>query len=207
MAGLELVPGPTVSMLLESNWRYYLHKVRALYLLHSAGRAVCPNSVFLRPPYPQGSRIIALPGWVSPDAEPPAIGLKWISSFPENVRKGLPRASGLIVLNDPDTGAPTTVMDAAAISAFRTAALATVAVAALANGDGRRLGIIGCGVISQQTLKLLLQHEHFSDLAFFDLDRTRAVTLAAEFSDSRTRIARDSNDVLRHSDVVLIARP
>ena len=33
-----------------------------------------------------------------------AAGMKWVSGFPENHRRGLPYINGLLVLNDPDTG-------------------------------------------------------------------------------------------------------
>ena len=42
-----------------------------------------------------------------------AAGLKWISGFPSNREKDLPYITGLLILNDPDTGLPVAVMDAA----------------------------------------------------------------------------------------------
>ena len=38
-------------------------------------------------------------------------GIKWVSGYPGNREKGLPYISGLIILNDPDTGVPIAVMD------------------------------------------------------------------------------------------------
>ncbi len=38
-------------------------------------------------------------------------GLKWVSGFPDNYQRGLPYISGLLILNDPDTGLPVSVMD------------------------------------------------------------------------------------------------
>src|SRR4030066_134785 len=44
-------------------------------------------------------------------------GMKWVSGFPDNQKKGLPYISGLIVLNDPATGIPMSVMDASWVTA------------------------------------------------------------------------------------------
>ena len=49
-------------------------------------------------------------------------GMKWISGYPGNQSKGLPYINGLLILNDPETGMPTAVMDATWITAQRTGA-------------------------------------------------------------------------------------
>ncbi|MBI2237609.1 MAG: ornithine cyclodeaminase family protein, partial [Actinobacteria bacterium] len=48
--------------------------------------------------------------------------IKWVSGYPTNPEKGLPYISGVIVVNDPPTGVPVAVLDAAEITACRTAA-------------------------------------------------------------------------------------
>ena len=62
-------------------------------------------------------------------------GVKWISGFPENRKRGLPYISGLIVLNDIETGLPTAVMDATWITAKRTGAATAVAARRLARPE------------------------------------------------------------------------
>ena len=49
-----------------------------------------------------------------------AAGVKWVSGFPGNAARGLPYISGLLILNDPETGMPKAVMDATWITAMRT---------------------------------------------------------------------------------------
>ncbi len=58
--------------------------------------------------------IHAMPAYV-PALE--AAGLKWIAGYPGNQAKGLPYITGLLVLNDPDTGLPLSIMDATWITA------------------------------------------------------------------------------------------
>jgi N-[(2S)-2-amino-2-carboxyethyl]-L-glutamate dehydrogenase len=87
-----VIPGAQVQQALEGREGEIVELVEATYRLHSAGDSVNPPSYFLRFPDRPSSRIIALPasigGGVGVD------GLKWISSFPENVAAGIPRASG-----------------------------------------------------------------------------------------------------------------
>ena len=63
--------------------------------------------------------IHAMPAYVR---EVEVAGLKWVSGYPPNAAKGLPYISGLLVLNDPETGIPIAVMDCAWITAMRTGA-------------------------------------------------------------------------------------
>src|SRR5438445_1381190 len=64
-----------------------------------------------------------------------AAGVKWVSGFPGNPRLGLPYVSGLLILNDSETGLPKAVMDATWITAMRTGAATAVAVKRLARRD------------------------------------------------------------------------
>ena len=59
-----------------------------------------------------------------------ATGLKWVSGYPENPKRGLPYITGLLVMNDPTTGVPIAVMDCAWITATRTGASAAISAAA-----------------------------------------------------------------------------
>ncbi|OQY31923.1 MAG: hypothetical protein B6I38_05195 [Anaerolineaceae bacterium 4572_5.1] len=73
-------------------------------------------------------------------------GIKWVGGFPENAKKGLPYITGLLILNDPETGIPLAVMDCEWITAMRTAAATAVAAKRLARSGSSTLGVLGCGV-------------------------------------------------------------
>ena len=49
-------------------------------------------------------------------------GIKWVSGYPENFKRGLPYISGLMIMNDSETGVPYSVMDCSWITAMRTGA-------------------------------------------------------------------------------------
>ncbi len=73
-------------------------------------------------------------------------GIKWVSGYPENPQKGLPYISGLLILNDEESGLPYAVMDCTWITAYRTGAASALSAKYLARPDSHTLGIIGCGV-------------------------------------------------------------
>ena len=71
--------------------------------------------------------------------------LKWVAGYPENKARGLPYISGLIVVNDAETGLPAAIMDAAEITAARTAAASGVCIRKWAPERWSEVAILGCG--------------------------------------------------------------
>ncbi len=88
----------------------------------------------------------------------PAVGsaaCKWQSGSSENAAFGLPYLTGLLILNDLDTGLPVAVMDSTWLTAQRTAAASAVAARHLAGRDPRTVAILGCGVQGRANLAAL----------------------------------------------------
>ena len=82
--------------------------------------------------------------------------LKWITSFPGNPERGLPTVMGVICLSDAETGAPLMLLDARAVTALRTGAVAAVATQALAVPSASTVGIVGCGLHGAWTARCLV---------------------------------------------------
>src|SRR5437868_14355481 len=99
-----VISGAQVQRALAGRERQITELVEDTYRLHCAGDSVNPPSYFLRFPDRPTSRIIALPASIGGQVR--VDGIKWISSFPDNVAAGIPRASGVLILNDHDTGYP-----------------------------------------------------------------------------------------------------
>ncbi|MDO4313100.1 MAG: ornithine cyclodeaminase family protein [Eubacteriales bacterium] len=74
------------------------------------------------------------------------IGTKILSIFPENAKLGLPSIDGIVLLNDPVTGAPVAVLDGQAVTAWRTGAVGGVGIRHLSRKDCHTVGIVGAGV-------------------------------------------------------------
>ena len=118
--GFGIVTGPVIKVILADRESAMIELVMDTYRAHAAGDTVNPDSYFLRFPNRPEARIIALPAHLE---RPPSVsGIKWISSFPSNHDRNLPRASAVLVLNDPETGVPFACLEGAFISATRTAA-------------------------------------------------------------------------------------
>jgi len=69
-----------------------------------------------------------------------------VSGYHRKLPTRLPYISGILALNDPETGLPIAVMDCAWVTAMRTAAATAVAARRLARPESSLLGILGCGV-------------------------------------------------------------
>ncbi|MGD8813059.1 MAG: ornithine cyclodeaminase family protein [Anaerolineales bacterium] len=82
-------------------------------------------------------------------------GMKWVSGYPENEKRGLPYISGLLILNDPETGFPIAVMDCTWITAMRTGAATAVSAKYLARPESETVGILACGVQGRSNLEAL----------------------------------------------------
>ena len=82
-------------------------------------------------------------------------GIKWVGGYPGNHTRGLPYITGLVVLNDVETGVPYAVMDCAWITAYRTAAASALSAKYLARPDSSSVGILACGVQGRSHLEAL----------------------------------------------------
>ncbi len=75
-----------------------------------------------------------------------AIGTKMLAEFPKNPEKGLPFLSGMVILNDAETGKVQAILDGGALTAMRTGAVGGVGIRYLAPEDASSVGLAGCGV-------------------------------------------------------------
>jgi len=93
-------------------------------------------------PLSEGRLFGIMPGAMGGDA---VFGAKLISVFPDNFAKGIQSHQGVVVLFDPQSGAPVCIVHAGEITAIRTAAASAVATDALARKDARRMALLGYG--------------------------------------------------------------
>jgi ornithine cyclodeaminase/alanine dehydrogenase-like protein (mu-crystallin family) len=91
----------------------------------------------------------------------PAIGgghalLKWVTSFPGNPSRGLPTVTGLVLLSNAETGMLEAVLDAAAVTALRTAAAAVLAADSLCRPGSSTYAVVGLGPNGSETARMLV---------------------------------------------------
>ncbi|EWM18982.1 2,3-diaminopropionate biosynthesis protein SbnB [Kutzneria sp. 744] len=205
-----VISGAQVRHVLQGREKQIVELVEDSYRLHSAGDSVNPPSYFLRFPDRPCSRIIALPASIGGRAG--VDGLKWISSFPENVAAGLPRASAVLILNDHDTGYPFACLEGSIISATRTAALAASAADWLSRGRGRptRVGFFGTGLIARYIHTYLAATGwSFDEIGVHDLSADSAAGFRSHLersgATSRITVHPDAEQLIRASDLVVFA--
>lgn len=149
---------------------------------HRSGDADVPSEAVLRW-VPEGggmARTLNMPGLLrAPDLW---IGTKIINASTENPGRGLPRADGLMLLFDPVTARPMAILQAAAISALRTAAVSTLAALALRSADDAVLGVIGAGALGRMHVTLMLEHLDIARVLIYDRVGQRADALVAELA-------------------------
>ena len=139
MSGLLYLSRADVAALLPEVTEQ-LDLVEHTYRSLAAGRVELPPKPGVHPR--KDSFLHAMPAYLRDED---VVALKWVGGYPANKARGLPYITGLVVLNDAETGLPLAVMDGAEITAARTAAASGVCVRRFAPEGWRRAAILGCG--------------------------------------------------------------
>jgi len=174
--------------------------VRRAYEAQARGETSLPHSSFLRFPDSEEDRIISLPAYLGDGFR--LAGLKWIASVPGNVRRGMERASAVVILNDRDTGRPRAMLEGSIISKQRTAASAALAARVLRGGRApEAVGFVGCGPINAEVAHFLaVVWPEVPRFVVFDLDEARARRfgegIAAGRPGAELRVAASVEEVL-----------
>lgn len=206
----SVISGEQVQRVLTGREREVTDLVESTYRLHGAGDTINPPSYFLRFPDRPTSRIIALPASVG---GPFGVdGIKWISSFPDNVAAGIPRASAVLLLNDRDTGYPFACLESSIISAVRTAASAALAADWLTRTRSRptRVGFFGVGLIARYIHTYLVGTGwQFDEVGIHDLSEQHAQGFATYLAGSHgadtVRIHPTPESLVREHDLIVFA--
>ncbi|HEX2315931.1 MAG TPA: 2,3-diaminopropionate biosynthesis protein SbnB [Thermomonospora sp.] len=205
-----VIPGAQVHQAVSGHEARITRIVEAAYRLHGEGRTVNPDSYFLRFPDRPSSRIIALPASVGGEVD--VHGIKWISSFPENVAAGIPRASAVLILNDTETGYPFACLESSIISAARTAASAALAAVEISARRGvrpARVGFFGVGLIARYLHTYLVGNGlEFDEIGVHDLSAEHAEGFRGYLERTEKgeiTIHDRPEDLVRSSDLVVFA--
>ncbi|MGH2858548.1 MAG: ornithine cyclodeaminase family protein [Solirubrobacteraceae bacterium] len=152
-----------------------------------------------------------MPAYVSGDGAPApdaAFGLKAICLMPGNPRLGLDTHQGTVTLFDGDTGIPSAILNAAAITEIRTAAVTALATRELARGDAAVLGILGAGVQARSHLHALAGVRPWSEIRIYAPTAAQARAAASDVVAAgaqvpEPRVAATAREALDGADVVV----
>ena len=139
-----------------------------------------------------------------------AAGIKWVSGFPDNLKRGLPYINGLLILNDTETGLPLSVMDCVWLTAMRTGAATALSARYLARPDSSTVGILGCGVQGRTNFEALNVLFPLQNLKAFDMDNEAAQAYAKDIQtrfDVQVEIVETAEAAVTGSDIIVTAGP
>jgi len=136
----------------------------------------------------------------------PAIGaghatLKWVTSFPVNLERGLPTVKAIVLVSDAETGMPVAVLEGSALTALRTGAAAVLAAETLGRRKAKTVAVIGAGVNGKATARTFLARGR--EVMIWDLDSERARAAAEELG---ATVAADREEALA-ADIVATVTP
>ena len=155
---------------------------------YSAGLFTQPLRQVLRPPA-ESAMFAVMPAHIAPpagaeDFDPRyaalgGFGLKAIMFKPDNPAKGRHAHTGAVFLFDPETGALAAILDAAALTAVRTAAVSAVATRELARPEAGDLAVLGAGVQARSHLEAMAEVRTLRRVRVWNRTRARADAYAA----------------------------
>jgi len=144
------------------------------------GEALVPLRMVMRIPGVSGF-LGLMPGHIAPQAgREGALGLKAVSVFPGNARRGIDTHQGAVLLFEADTGRLSALMDGGAITAIRTAAVSGVATDLLARPEAAELAILGAGVQARTHLEAIAAVRPLRRARLWSRNPERAAALASE---------------------------
>ena len=183
-----------------------IEAMEAAFRSKAAGRCEMPPKpgVHTRP----DAFVHAMPAYL---ADLDAAGIKWISGYPDNRKRGLPYISGLFILNDAETGVPLAVMDATWITAVRTGAATAVAARRLARPESASVAVLGCGVQGRTNLQALqCVMPGLKSVRAYDISPQALERYLAEMTQAtglRIAAASSPEQAVRGADLVVTAGP
>lgn len=167
----------------------------------AAGQAILPLRTVVK--LPEGKGLFGvMPAHLG---DPGSLGLKAICVFPGNEGTNLDSHQGLVVLFDPETGAPIAILDASSITAIRTAAVSGVATRALARPDAGDLCILGSGVQARSHLDAMGTVRTLRRVRAWSPNRERLegfVRWAASHTEAPVQACASARDAVTGADLI-----
>jgi ornithine cyclodeaminase/alanine dehydrogenase-like protein (mu-crystallin family) len=179
----------------------------AVLTAHGRGETYQPLRSVQVPPHAEGFMGL-MPAWRGAhDGTGAAFAVKVLCLMPGNPARGLDAHQGTVTLFDGETGAPTAILDASAVTAVRTAAVTAVATGLLARRDARTLAILGAGVQGRAHLRALAPVRDFTQIYVYAPTRAHAEAMAEEAGTVAGKVtaASSAEEAVSNADVVVTA--
>jgi ornithine cyclodeaminase len=171
---------------------------------HARGEAYMPLRSIVVPPGAPGVMGL-MPAWSAvADHGRGLFAVKSLCLIPANPGRGLDAHQGTVTLFDGETGVPTAILDASAVTEIRTAAVTAVATRTLSREDSSVLAILGAGVQARSHLKALASVRDWDQARVYAPTAAHAQAVVAD-SPLPTSAAASARDAVEGADVVIVA--
>lgn len=178
------------------------------YSDHANGHYEMPPKPGVHPSTCPGAFHHAMPAYLP---ESHAVGIKWVAVYGHNPKKhNCNSTSGLIILNDEETGYPTAIMEAGLITAIRTANASGVSAKYLARKDSKTVGLVGCGEMGRFTIRALLHvMPSIQEIKLYDLYPNMIERLIEFIGPTHVKfiLCSSAEETIRDSDIVATTAP
>ena len=152
--------------------------------------------------------LLLMPAWTESAAGADRfLGCKIVTIFPDNAAAGQPSLYGKYLLMSGATGAPLALMDARALTAWRTAAASALAASFLARADAAHLVMIGAGALAPHLVRAHMAVRPIRRVTLWNRTHGHAVALAFGLTVTgiEATIADDLETAVRDADIVCCA--
>lgn len=188
---------------IKIDWLKLINELNSGIKLISKGDYNQPLKVYLRYGSPK-NRIIAMPSYIGYGRG--IAGLKWIASYPDNLKIGLQRANSVTVLNNAKSGMPEAIINSSKISSIRTAAVSGLVIKKYLNDVKKTkitVGIIGFGPIGYEHY-LMCEGIINKNINFLIYDKNPKLVKKYIFKNN-VKLTLEIKELFKKSDIVITA--
>lgn len=177
------------------------------FLLHSSGETEVPVRISFK--VKENSTSQFMPAFVKSYVN--RVGVKVVSTFPENASKGEPVVCAQVLLLDPEDGTVAAMMNGTEITRIRTGAISGAATDVLARPDAKIGALFGTGGQAMGQLEAMLTVRDLEEVRVYDVLEDRIAPFIERVSGMAERFgvrlvaAKSSDDAIDGADVITTA--
>ena len=174
------------------------------FLLHSQKQTEVPVRISFK--VNESSTSQFMPAYVKSYVN--RVGIKVVSTFPQNAAKNIPVVTAQVLLLDPETGEVCAMMNGTEVTRIRTGAISGAATDILARSDSRVAALFGTGGQARSQLEALLTVRKIEEVRIYDVMQERirnfisAASETAERFGTKLKAAASPDEAIDEADVI-----
>ncbi|AYD40985.1 ornithine cyclodeaminase family protein [Clostridium fermenticellae] len=189
------------------NMKDAIDAAKEALLIFSRGKSVVPLRTNIDIPKYEGQSLF-MPAYVEGLN---SVGIKIVSVFPENAKKGIPSVPAKMILLDGKTGDVICIMDGTFLTQLRTGATSGAATDILANKDSRQGALFGTGGQAPSQLEAMLTVRNLDVVKVFATNREKTQGFVEKMNNELKRFstkiiaAESADDAVKDADIITTA--